>query len=966
MNKLSSLYFLIFIINYFSLSGQNTTTIDAILNPEEKTIAVTQTINYVNTSEDTLQEIVLLDWVNSFSRKDTPLGKYFAEAYKRKIHFAKEEERGHTTIVSIQNAQQQKLPWERYNELADIIRIKTDLPIAPNATYTIKLSYTLKIQDHKFTRFGYDAKKQSFDLRYWYLTPALYDNGWKIQSNKNLNDLSTPKSNYRLQLEVPSAYFPRTALDKIDHTKQNNKKVITYEGKDRGYIPIFIRKDEEAFYCIKRKGLQYITDIKDKSLHMGIKTMTIDRIFTFLAKHLDNYPFEKLLVTNHDYQINPVYGLNQLPDIIRPFPDGFQFEIQQLKVITEKYLNNTLFINKREDSWIKDAIHIYLMQEYVKTHYPDIKLIGKLSTIIGIKWFHLADLDFNSQYFIGYKNSLRRNFYQSLKTPLDSLVKFNKELGKPYKAGLGLRYLETYLEDSTVQKSIKTFYQKQQLRPTSSKDFESIITNSAPKNTDWFFDEYVEKNQALDFKIQKVRKRKDSLEVTIINKTGGNNPVPLTALAKNEEIVSENWVEMIQGKNTITIPRSGVKKLTLDQKQIIPEVNQRNNYRNFKSLFNRPIQVRLLTDIEDSKYSQMFLLPEIGFNNVIDGPTLGVTLTNQTLLPRKFNYSLKPRYGFESKDILGSASISNVDFINGDVYKRVRYGVSFSQSSYATNLFVKSFTPFLRFSYRSKDLRDNKSQSLTLRSVNIMRDRDPENPISSPDYSVFNVRYRYGNSDLTNVFGYNVDYQISKNFGKISTTWNYRKLFLDNRELRLRFFAGTFLFNNTQNNANLNQVNTDPDNELTPRQIEIRNNFFSFALDRPTDYLFDFSYLDPSNSGKGFTSQEIKISEGGFKSRLDTPFANQWITTGNAGYSIWNWIHVYGDIGFVKNKGRSANFVYDSGIRLSLVNDYFELFFPLYSNKGWEVAQPNYSENIRFLVTVSPTTLISLFTRRWY
>ncbi len=965
MNKLSLLYFLIFIISSFSLNGQNATTIDAVLSAETKTLTIKQTLTYTNTSNDILHDIVLLDWVNSFSKKDTPLGERFAEEYSRRFHFAKEEERGHTTIESIKNHETLPLKWERYNAIADIVKIKLPKPLLPKESYTLDLVYSIKIQDNKFTRFGYDTKKKSFDLRYWYLTPALYQNGWALQSNKNLNDLSTPLSSYKLRLEIPLTYFVQTSLDKTTHKKLETKKILEFEGKNRGYIPIYIRKDVESFYCIKKDNLQYITDIKDTATHIGIKTMTIERIFDFLEKYLDTYPFEKLLISNQDYQINPVYGINQLPDILRPFPDGFPFEIQQLKVITEKYLDNTLFINKRNDYWIKDAIHTYLLQEYIKIHYPDTKMIGKLSKVIGIKWFHAADLDYNDQYYLGYKNMLRRNIYQSLKTPQDSLVKFNKNIGNPYKAGIGLRYLESYLEDSTVQTSIKSFYQQQQLRLTSSEDFKTIITSKSPKNIDWFFDEYVAKNQAIDFRIDKVRKRKDSLEITIVNDEHSNNPVSLTTLGDKNTVISKDWINLTQGTSTVTIARDGINKLVLDQEQIIPEINQRNNYRNLKSIFNKPLQFRLLQDVEDPRYSQTFLLPEFEFNNVYDGFTIGTTLYNKTLIRRNFNYSLSPQYGFSSNTIIGGASISNTNFINQDVYKSVRYGLSFNTSSYAPNLFFRSFTPFLRFSFRGKDLRDNRRHFLSLRSVNILRDRDPDNPVSTPDYSVFNIRYGYSNPNLIDVFAYNVDYQISKNFGKISTTFNYRKLFLDNRELRLRFFAGTFLFNNTQNDSNLKQISTDPEKKLTAEQIEIQKNFFSFALDRPTDYLFNYNYLGRS-SGTGLVSQQIIIAEGGFKSKLDTPFADQWITTMNAGYSIWNWIHAYGDIGFIKSKGRNANFVYDSGIRLSLVNDYFELFFPLYSNKGWEIAQPNYSNNIRFIITISPSTLIGLFNRRWY
>jgi hypothetical protein len=143
------------------------------------------------------------------------------------------------------------------------------------------------------------------------------------------------------------------------------------------------------------------------------------------------------------------------------------------------------------------------------------------------------------------------------------------------------------------------------------------------------------------------------------------------------------------------------------------------------------------------------------------------------------------------------------------------------------------------------------------------------------------------------------------------------------------------------------------------------SDFFSFALDRPTDYLFDYAYLGRSSS-TGIVSQEFILAEGGFKSKLSTPYANQWITTLNASYSIWNWIELYGDVGFVKNTQQKQNFVYNSGIRFNLLPDYFELFFPIHSNNGWEINQPNYNEKIRFVITLNPDKFIQLFTRKWF
>jgi hypothetical protein len=209
------------------------------------------------------------------------------------------------------------------------------------------------------------------------------------------------------------------------------------------------------------------------------------------------------------------------------------------------------------------------------------------------------------------------------------------------------------------------------------------------------------------------------------------------------------------------------------------------------------------------------------------------------------------------------------------------------------------------------------------------------------NYSVLNMRYTNSKTEITKHFSYSNDLQLSSKFSKESISLAFRRLFDDNRQVNLRLYAGVFIYNKTE------------------------SNYFSFALDRPTDYLFDYNYFGRSES-TGLFSQEYVQAEGGFKSKLLNPFANQWITTANGSFNIWNWIEVYGDLGFLKNRQQDARFIYDNGIRLNLVTDYFELYLPVYSNNGWEVSQPKYTEKIRFIVAFSPQSLIRLFTRKWF
>jgi hypothetical protein len=261
---------------------------------------------------------------------------------------------------------------------------------------------------------------------------------------------------------------------------------------------------------------------------------------------------------------------------------------------------------------------------------------------------------------------------------------------------------------------------------------------------------------------------------------------------------------------------------------------------------------------------------------------------------------------------------------------------------YAPEASYLKLTPIINFRIRPDDFRDNKIQSITLKQTIIDKEKSDFTTFeNTQNYSVFSAKYYNGRTEITNHYNFITETQFSKNFGKLQGEMQFRRLFNNNRQLNIRVFAGTFLYNTTT------------------------SNFFDFGLDRPTDYLFESDYLGRSET-TGIFSQQSIVADGFFKSIFETRFANRWMATTNLSCNIWNWIEIYGDVGGYKNKNVPTQFVYDSGIRLNLVTDYLELYLPVYSSIGWEIGQQNYGERIRFIVTFHPETIINLFARKWF
>lgn len=911
------------------------------LVPGIHTLRIQQEITFVNQSNDTLNSIVLNDWNNAYSDKNTPLAKRFSDEFYRGFHLANDADRGGTSNLTILNFDKLFLSWYRLQEHPDLITVDLREKLAPNKSVTIYLTYFSKIPSNEFTKYGY-ANNGNLNLKNWFLTPARYEkNDFVKYSNSNLDDIANGICDFMIQFKIPKEATLTTDLIITNQIEEKNQTNYFLEDTNRTDFSLFI-ESKSNFKSYHNDLNEVVTDINNSKLDDIQKIIIINRIANFANEFIGKYPHQKILVSQTNYDRNPFYGLNQLPQFLNPFEDDFLFEIKFLKTYLETYLKTSLHLDPRKDNWIYDAIQMDAMIQYINQYHANATMLGKASNFKILKSYNLANLKFNEQYSYFYMLMARKNLDQALGSPKTDLIKFNEQIASKYRAGLSIRFLDNYLQNGIVKKSIREFYSLNKAQQTTGKDFETILKSNTIKNIDWFFSTIVHSRELIDYKFAKVSKTKDSITFSIKNKTDLPIPIPIYGL-KKKEIVFKDWLDLKECDSTFTIPRKQADKIILNYNNEVPEYNLRNNWKKLEGFFpnNRPIKCVFMKDLEDSYYNQILYVPTLTYN-LYDGLSPGLRLNNKTVLDKPFIFDLAPSYSTKSKTMSGGGIFMiNDNYRSGKLYS-IRYLLSGSYFHYAPDAGYSKITPSIEFRFREPDFRDNTKEAIILRQVIVNREKSTLIPTNTEDnYSVFNARYYNSKTEITNHFSTNADVQFASNFGKIAAEFEYRKLFESNRQLNLRLYLGAFIYNN---------VNSD---------------YFSFALDRPTDYLFDYNFYGRSESS-GFFSQQYIQAEGGFKSKLDTAFANQWMGTVNGSFNIWRWIEVYSDFGLLKNNHHNAKFVYDNGIRLNLVTDYFEIYFPIYSNNGLEINQKNYNEKIRFVITFSPKTLVNLFNRKWF
>ena len=465
-----------FFISVISFAQENKISIKSTFNPDKDELLIQQEIVFYNSSDSILTNIYLHNWANSFRDRKTPLSKRLIKDFRKNLYFANEKDLGETTIKNL-SVNYENTGFFEVEKQADLINVPLLKSLKPKDSAKIEITYIVKIPSAEFTSYG--KTKEGYHLRFWYITPAVYNNGWQLMSNLNIDDLYECPTDFIIEVDVPKDYVVESNLYEYKTEKENITNYYLV-GKSKTDIILSINKTKQL-KTFKTKSTTVYTDLFPLEIDYDAATSILNRELLFIEKFLGKYPHNEIYVDKITQSKDPVYGLSQLPSFLRPFPDSFKWDVTMFKALSRKYIENTLLLNKRDDYWILDGLQNYLMLEYVQEFYPDTKLLGEISNKWFLKNYHISKQNFNDKYPLIHQFVSRTFLDQALTTSADSLSNFNRKIASKYKAGLGFRYLKGYLGDSILNSSIKEFYQNHSTKTISSSDFRKILSSKPAK-----------------------------------------------------------------------------------------------------------------------------------------------------------------------------------------------------------------------------------------------------------------------------------------------------------------------------------------------------------------------------------------------------------------------------------------------------------------------------------------------------
>ena len=916
--------FLSLLVNLLQAQQAVTYEVDAEVIAEERKIKIRQQV-HLEAGAIVNDTLYFNDWNHAYSSSKTPLALWFAEEFDRSFYLAPKNRLGQTVIQSIKE-KQSLLSWFRPVNHPDQIGILIP-PVAQQNGITLYFEYDLILPDAKFSKYGYNENKKSIRLTEWLLTYTGPSSSLeRLVSNLDIDDQNSYKAHYKVRFETPDSYEIIADLPRIEK--------LVWEGSSL-YCPTFVMSEETEFVTYSMPdGAQIFSDIGYPKQLQSESQNQFERIYAFLRKEIPDFTQSNFIVSKGDYNKRPFYGLNQLPSFISPFSKSLLNELKVIKAFSRTYVQTQMMLPKRKNQWILEGLPIYLVIKYIETYHPNLRFLGDLSKLFYLRTYGIAKMSFNDSFMTYTEFMLRNNLHQEAATEKGSLTRFNERITVPYHVGIGLRYLESYMNNERFEKLIK-----QLISSENAGMIQSYFKSKDQQDIQWFYDTYINQRWGVDFQIKEQSKDKDSIELIVTENNKLQIPVKLSRL-KNKEIVSQMWVYP-NPERAYKFDRKGSDQIAINPFLGLPELNKENNWKSTQQkIFKKPLSFRLVKDTEVPDRNQLFANP-ISNYNAYDGISFGGRFHNKKLTRQNFQMDFRPQYSFLEENLVGSYRLALR--INSLERKNFLTTLSLNGTSfhYDTGLRYHVVAPQLAFFFRTPDFRSNLRQALSASWYNISKDID-EGIETSPEYGVLKLTHLYSDKATLKYLTMASSLELSNSFSKASFNFDYRKLFPSGRQFQVRFFAGKFIRNAAKN-----------------------NNFFDFSLTRPNDYLYQYQYLGRSETS-GFFSQQFILAEGGLKANLTESNVSDYLFSTNLMMSLWKWIEVYGDVALAKNLNQPIKKYWGTGIRLNLVPDYLEMYFPIYNQDGLQLNDSSYIQNIRFVLTVETKQLAALFTRKWF
>lgn len=920
------------------------------------------TIDYKNNSPETLNYIFFHLWPNAYKDQTTPFAKQLLENGKTSFWFSKPLQRGFIDKLDFKaNAEVCKVEYDSSTD--EICKVILNKPLKTGESVRISTPFHVKLPE-TFSRMGHVG--QSYQISQWYPKPAVFDKyGWHPIPYLDQGEFYSEYGSFDVSITLPKNYVVGATGDLqnaeeskwLDSISEATKEIDMYSGDmsfpasskeaktlrytqtnihDFGWFADkryhVLKGEVELPYSKKKVTTWSLFTNNQADLWNKAPEYLHDAIF-YYSKWIGEYPYVQ--VTAVDGALSAGGGM-EYPNVTVIGEERSAFSLDE--VITHEVGHNWFYgmlgSNERDHAWMDEGINSYYEYRYIRTKYPERKLIGKFPEGIA-KSFDLLQYKHKYMMDLGYQFMARENRDEPLEQTSSKFTDFNYGVCVYGKSMLIFDYLEAYLGTDKFDFIMQKYFLLWQYKHPQPEDIRKVFETETGKDLAWFFDDLIKTKKKIDYKISKLQiLGGNHLRYKMVNlkiKNAGDIASPVSVSFISGDLSQTVWLEGFRKDTIIHLGTPQPDKIQIDPLLQIPEINRKNNTYKLNKLAHRFEKVRFqfLGSIENQNRTQVYWAPYIGWNNY-DKFQIGLALYNSLLPARKFNYLVVPIIGTGSKLFNGFARL-NYNFYSETVQRFTVgvFGKRFSYILFPKPLLFNKVEPYIHIEFKNKNSRSPYTHTLNMRSVIVWLDwiRFDTKKKETQRYFVNEFKYRVERNSTLNPFNVQVTAREGNKFVNLSAEANFLISYKRKGEgFFVRVFAGGFL------------VNSKSNSEITAPNPRIylstaTTNNFAYWLQK--DYMFDENFLDRNGRDPNL-SRQIAKTDGAFRSFTNFGATNKFLMSVNLTSSTHRFfpINPFVNAAFIVSDLNKPQFAAEFGLSAIILRDMVEIHLPLVTTKN--------------------------------
>lgn len=487
-------------------------TIDARLNPANKTLDATETLTYRNLTGQPQQTFPFHLYLNAFQPQSTFMTEVRRggtrgtgpESGWDPKHYGAIEIRSFTVdgMGDLTKQLQFAQPDDHNPNDHTVTQVTLPKPVAPNASVTFRIAFHDQLPE-VVERTGY--KRDFFMVGQWFPKVGVWWHGaWNCHQFHATSEFFADFGTFDVKITVPRNYLTGAAGDLVSQEDNaDGSKTLRYQSED---VHDFSWTASPEFTDVEDAWDGDAGTVKIHLLmspgHVKYARRYIDCVKGTLAmfqRWYGVYPYDRITVVDPPEGGNDAGGM-EYPTLITGDSSWFIPQgLQAIGLVTEhefghQYWYGMVATNEFEEAWLDEGINSYTEANVMDALY------GKRVSVLNIWGATMSDADTQRLTYLSVADTdpLTHFAYQFMSSGSYAGITYGK-------TATVLLTLEGIIGQDTMRNAMHTYFERYKFTHPTGTDFLKTIEDVSGQDLSWYFNQAVSGTNVLDYEVSSIR-----------------------------------------------------------------------------------------------------------------------------------------------------------------------------------------------------------------------------------------------------------------------------------------------------------------------------------------------------------------------------------------------------------------------------------------------------------------------------